>query len=942
MRHLRPLAALLLATAAIPAHAQSRSASPAVAPIAFTERTLPNGLRVFAIRDTKTTNVSVQVWYHVGSKDDPAGRSGFAHMFEHLMFKATRNLAPEQFDRLTEDVGGNNNASTADDYTEYHEVVPANHLQRLLFAEADRMAALVVDPASYASERDVVKEELRQRTLADPYGKLLAIYYPELSYTVHPYARPGIGNLADLTAASIDDVRAFHQIYYRPDNAVLVVAGNFDSAQLDRWVDQYFRPIARPSTAIPRVTAVEPARTAAVSRTVYEANVPLPAVLLSWHVPADRDPDYAALAVLDAILSTGESSRLYQSLVYRDGLAQAADTFLDTREGTGNLVAYAVIAGGKSVADGEAALRREVARLRDAPTTAAELARAKNQIVTRAIRSRETAEGRATTLANSVVVDGDPRAADRQLAAIDRVTAADVQRVARRYLNDAQSAAIRYLPLAAKPAGATDAPIAIAPTVQVTPVPRPAQLVVATAASPGDRVPLPVPGPLIGATSPHPVEMRLANGLRVVTVERHDLPLVTAALVTGGGAATDPAGRAGASSLAADLLTKGTTTRSATQIAEEIESLGGSIGAGAARDGGTLSLTVKSDQLARGMAVLADVAEHPAFAPSEIARARAQAIDGVTVQLADPAGLASLVATRAVFGDAPYGAPLTGTPGSLKAITPDDLRRAYAGGYRPDRAALLMIGDVRPAQAEALATRLFGGWSAPTDAATAPAAPVTPPAPRTIVVDMPAAGQAGVVVARPGVARADPGYYPLLVANAVLGGGYSARLNQEVRVKRGLAYGASSGISARRLGGIVAARTQTKNESAADVVALVEGEMAKLGRTPASAAELETRKASLLGDYGRAVETTGGLASVLADYLLEDVPLAEIGQYAAKVAAVDPAAATRAAAAALDPAAASIVVVGDAKAFLEPLKRAHPQLEVIPQGAVQLDSATLR
>ena len=447
--------------------------SAAVAPIKYTTRTLANGLRVYAIRDTGTANVSVQVWYDVGSKDDPKDRSGFAHMFEHLMFKATRNLVPEQFDRLTEDVGGYNNASTDDDYTNYYEVVPANHLQRLLFAEADRMASLVVDPKIFASERDVVKEELRSRVLAQPYGKLFGLYYPMTAYSTHPYARPGIGSLENLDAASVDDVRAFHATYYRPDNAVLVVAGNFDPAQLDQWIDQYFAPIKRPDRPIPRVTVAEPPRTKAASYTVYEANTPLPAVLISWHLPPDRDPDTPALQVLDAILATGESSRLYQSLVYRDGLAQSAQTFLDTKQGTGNLAAIAIIAGGKDAAAGEAALRREIARLRDAPVTAAELAEAKNELLTAALKERETAEGKASVIAGSVLIDGDRRRlrpADRRQVA--NVTAADVQRVARKYLNDNQSAAIRYLPAAPGAKGDT---IALAPTVQVAALIPPAQ-----------------------------------------------------------------------------------------------------------------------------------------------------------------------------------------------------------------------------------------------------------------------------------------------------------------------------------------------------------------------------------------------------------------------------------------------------------------------------------
>jgi zinc protease len=236
-----------LAAAPTPApSAEAPAEGDAIAPIEYTSRTLANGLRVYAIRDTSSPNVSVQVWYDVGSKDDPRGRSGFAHMFEHLMFKSTRNMVPEQFDRLTEDVGGFNNASTADDYTNYYEVVPANHLQRLLWAEAERMGSLVVEPGFFASERDVVKEELRSRVLAAPYGKLFYLYVPQVSYDLHPYARPGIGSIEDLDAATIDDVRAFPCRLLPAGQCSARRRRQFRAADLDRWVDQYFAPIASP------------------------------------------------------------------------------------------------------------------------------------------------------------------------------------------------------------------------------------------------------------------------------------------------------------------------------------------------------------------------------------------------------------------------------------------------------------------------------------------------------------------------------------------------------------------------------------------------------------------------------------------------------------------------------------------------------------------------
>jgi zinc protease len=940
-------AALLLGAALLPLSAQAQKApapAAAVKPLDFTERTLANGLRVYAIRDTGTSNVSVQVWYDVGSKDDPAGRSGFAHMFEHLMFKATRNLVSEQMDRLTEDVGGYNNASTNDDYTNYYEVVPANHLQRLLFAEADRMASLVVEPKSFASERDVVKEELRLRTLAQPYGKLFSIYFPEISYTTHPYARPGIGSLANLESATIDDVRAFHATYYRPDNAILVVSGNFDPKQLDAWVDQYFTSIRKPGRPIPRVTVTEPERTRATHVTVYEQNTPLPAVAISYPLPPDNDPDSPALSVLNAVLSQGESSRLYETLVYRDQIAQNAETYLDTKQGPGALGAIAIMAGGKTADEGEKALRREIARLRDAPVTPAELTEAKNEILTGALRGRETAEGKASTLAASVIIDGDPRASDRQLAAIATVTAADLQRVARKYLRDERSAAIWYLPAESALAGVKGDTVTVASTVQVAQLVTPPDVEVVTPAPEAQRVAPPVAGAAVSPAIPSPQEFRLANGMRVVLVEKHDLPLLTASLVASRGGAADPSDRAGVGSLTADLLTKGTKTRSATQIAAQIEALGGSIGSDANWDGSSIDVTVKSDQAAPALDILADVARNPAFAAEELERARSQAIDGVMVTIKDPAQLSGLVAGRAVFGNAPYGHALSGTPASLKAIRPADIKDAYGRTWMPKRATLILVGDITAAAARALAEKNFGSWKGPTGSVSEVAATelLTPATPRVIVVDMPGAGQAGVVVARLGIARRDPAFYPASVANTVLGGGFSSRLNQEIRIKRGLAYGAGSSLSARRNPGAISARTQTKNPTAPETVAIMIAEMKRLGAEPVPANELEPRKATLIGDFGRGIETTDGLADVLGNYVVQEVPLGELKAFTASVSAVDPAAVQAAAARLLDPSRASIVVVGDSKDFIDALRKEYPQLELIPSTALNLDTASLK
>lgn len=950
-------AALLLSAAAlplVPAQAAPRKPAPKPAPalatmptptlpapIAYTTRTLANGLRVYAIRDTSTANVSVQVWYDVGGKNDPKGRSGFAHMFEHLMFKATRDLPAESFDRLTEDVGGYNNASTNPDYTNYYEVIPANHLERLLFAEAERMSSLVVDPKDFASERDVVKEELRLRVLAQPYGKLFYLYFPEVSYSRHPYGRPVIGSIADLEAASIDDVRAFHATYYRPDNAVLVVAGNFDPAQLDQWVDKYFAPIQRPGRPIPRVTVAEPQRTAPTTHTVYETNTPLPAVMISYPIPADRDPDNAPLTVLNAILSQGDSSRLYQSLVYRQQLAQSVGTFLDSKQGTGAIGIYAILAGGKTVAAGEAALRAEIARLRSTPVTAEELNCAKNQILTTTLRQRETADGKASAIASAVIIDGDAAAADRQLAEIARVTATDVERVAARYLADSVAATVRYLPAATEADTAKGDKIALAPTVEIADLTPPANIPVVTPATDAERVPLPKPGPAVSPNIPTPQTMTLGNGLKLVVVEKHDLPLVAATVLAPAGAASDPVGSAGLTKLTASLLTKGTATRSATSIARDIENLGGSISSEAGWDSSFAAVDVKSDQIDKALSILADVAQHPAFAQDEIDRERTQTIDGFEVELKNPAALAPLVAGRAVFGDAPYGHVASGTPKSLKGLTRDAIVAQYRRAWQPVQTTLVVAGDITLAKAKALAEANFGGWQSAAVTAR-PAATAAFPAPRIIVVDMPGAGQAGVVVARPAIARRDAGFYPGAVSNAVLGGGYSSRLNLEIRVKRGLSYGAGSQLDARRDGGLLGAAAQTKNPSATQVVSLILGEMRKLGADSVATPELDSRKAVLIGNFGRRAETVSGIAGIVGGYVTSGVPLDELGRYIGNVSAVTPEQVRAAAATLLDPAKASIIVVGDAKLFIDDLRKAYPGAEVIPASALNLDTPALK
>jgi zinc protease len=421
-----------------------------VAPILYTERVLANGLQVIAVPSHTSPMVSVQVWYHVGSKDDPPGRSGFAHLFEHLMFKSTRHLRAEQFDRLTEDVGGSNNAFTSDDVTAYHEAVPSNHLEVLLWAEAERMSNLEVVQGNFVSERAVVEEEYRQRVLATPYGRF-GDAIPGAAYQAHPYKRPTLGRIDDLEAATLADVAAFHATYYRPDNATLIVAGDFEPAQLDAWVDRYFARVPRPATAVPRVEVEEPPWTRDRSVTVTGPEVPLPAIALVWLAPPVTSADAPALQVAAALLGRGESSRLNQALVYRQRVASQAGFDADLRIGPGLLSASAIAAGGRPLAQVGAALAAEVERLVREPAGAAELAKVKIQLLTSALLTRQTPEGLAAAVADAAVLGGSATRVNTDLAALRQVSAADVQRVMQRYVGAAHRVTVQYVQDAARP-----------------------------------------------------------------------------------------------------------------------------------------------------------------------------------------------------------------------------------------------------------------------------------------------------------------------------------------------------------------------------------------------------------------------------------------------------------------------------------------------------------
>lgn len=407
-------------------------------------RRLGNGLQLLSLPMADTATVAVQLFYRVGGKDDPPGRSGFAHLFEHLMFKGTRHMAAEQFDRLTEDVGGSNNAFTAEDMTVYHSQVPAHHLEPLLWAEAERMAHLQVDQAGLDSERAVVKEEFRQRVLADPYGRLFHAI-PVYGYQQPGYRRPVIGSIEELDAATLADVQAFHVDYYRPDNALLVVAGAFEPVQLDAWVDRYFGPIPAPARPVPRRPVQEPQRSRDELHRLAVPGLPQPAVLALWQGPRADAQEVPALQLAQAVLAQGEASRLNEALVHGPRLAQSCGFELMLNAEAGLLAAHAISSGRLRPEALLERLSREVQRLAEEPVPAAQLERARALLLTQALVEREGPEGRALALGQAQLLRGEAQAAARDLERLQDVSGEAVQRALRRHVLQGARVGLLYL-----------------------------------------------------------------------------------------------------------------------------------------------------------------------------------------------------------------------------------------------------------------------------------------------------------------------------------------------------------------------------------------------------------------------------------------------------------------------------------------------------------------
>lgn len=905
----------------VPARGDERT--PQIPNLKVETYTLPNGLEVILHEDHKTPVVGVNIWYKVGSKDEKAGRTGFAHLFEHLMFQGSQHHDNEYFGPI-EKVGAVINGSTTTDRTNYYETVPSNALELALWLESDRMGFLLpaLTQAKLDNQRDVVKNERRQRYDNVAYGlaherRLELLYPPE-----HRYHHSVIGSMADLSAASLEDVSAFFRTYYSPNNASLCIAGDIDPASTKELVEKYFGPI--PSG--PKVAKMEPCvpvLAEAKHVTLTDANARLPRAELAWPTGQRGDADEQALDVLSLILGgLDKENRLYRALMYDRQLAAHVEAGHPTSALAGEFEVKLYAPPGQDLDALVEIADAEIERLKAEGPTASEVLKAQNTQESQLVVGLQSAERKADFLNNYNVEFGDPTAYKDEMRRLFAVTPADVKRVANRYLT------AKRIRLDVVPGPATGrAPEAEVDRSKQAPLVSPK---VAAIEDTFDRSAMPKLGPTPRFTPPPAARRTLSNGLDVLVVERHELPILTLELVVKGGEALVPEGKEGLASLTAELLTEGTTTRDSLQLAGALSEIGASIDAEGKLESSTVTLTTLTKHTAKALDLYADVLLHPSFPEKDLDRLRLQRLARLQARLGQPTAIAGVVFPRILYGQAhPYGRPDLGTPETIKGLTRDDAARFHERLFLPNNASLIAVGDTTPDAIAAELEQALKGWKP--GEVPAPSLPEPPPSKAVTVylVDRPGAAQSVLAVGQVGVARSTPDYFPLTVMNAILGGQFSSRINLNLREEKGYTYGAHSHFHFRlgpgpfEAGGSV--QTAVTKEA---LVELIKELTDITGPRPVTDAELAFAKDRIIRGFPNKFETTFGVAGTLVDLVLYHLPPDYFTTYQAKVEAVTKADVDRVAQKYLDPTRMAILVVGD-RAKVEPALKALPYAQVL-------------
>lgn len=919
----------ILLTLMIGGMVMATPAAPAARLYDYEETVLDNGLRVLTLEDDSCPIVAVQVWYHVGSKNERPERQGFAHMFEHMMFRGTDNLGPEQHFSLIRQTGGTCNAFTSFDYTAYVNLLPSNQLDLALWLEAERMLFLKVDEENFHTERQVVIEERRQ-DLNQPYGTIFEQLMPVV-FQKHPYRWLPIGKIPHLMEAKTDELKHFWDKYYVPANATLVIVGDVKHNVAVEKVKEYFGWIPKlPEPA--EVTIEEPEQEAPREVTIREGIGPAPLLRYVYRAVPVWHEDFVPLQVLTNVLGDGESSRLYRDLVKEQKLSQEAFAYLWGLEQDGLLMLGAELMPGGDLNAVFEAMDRQVDAVRQEPVLESELAKVKNRLRREAVTETLSDSGKARRIGQTAIQYGSPSWLNEQLDAIESVTPETVLAVAKKYLVPERRTTVRVLPEEGykyEPASDPTSSISLPDTYLKQDVKRPASF--------PDKPPM---HPLLEELpEPKIRERTLENGLKVVVLPNHEVPFVTIALGLKKGAWTEDPKKPGVASLALGTLTKGTENYTAAELAEAIESnaltLEGSAAFGGqpTMDVGSVTATALSDKAGIAMELLGEVVLRPTFPEEEIDIAKEQLRLELSVKERDSRYLASRELRRRLYGDHPYGRSPKGESGDIDRIAPEDLSAWWKQEARPTDAVLYFAGDIKPRQAWKLAEEYLGAWD-PEPASKSPTFPPLPERKDTHIylVDNPGAVQSEIRLGQLSVTRQDPLYHQARVYAQIYGSGFDSRLNKEIRVKRGLTYAVWGYFDPSLASGEFITATFTKTPTTADTVQGLLEVIRGMATDPPTTEELDGARSYLVGSFAKQLETPQDVlvyqwlieyANLPSDYLQQALDAyrqttkEQVELVAREV---------------VDPDKLTIVVVGDAEKIREGLESIAP-VTVVAQDA---------
>ena len=819
--------------------------------IDFETYTLSNGLDIILHRDESLPMVAVNLWYHVGSKDEEPGRTGFAHLFEHIMFEGSKNHNKDFFEPL-EKVGANINGSTTNDRTNYWTTAPSNNLELILWLESDRMGFLLeaLDQERLDLQRDVVKNERRQSYENRPYGKAYLAMETVVFPAPHPYNWPVIGSQADLNAASLDDVKNFFRTYYAPSNASLSIAGDFDPDEARRLIESYFEDIP-PGPAIDRVGRMNSGLTGEVRMDMRD-KVQLPRLSLVWPTGPMFDDDEASLDILASIMGDGKSSRLHKTLVYEKRIARDVTVAHYTREIAGEFIVQITANPGQSLNEIEQIVHEHLEGIHREPPTEREVGTALNRFEVDNVRGLEKIGGfggRADQLNLYHTFGGDPNLINTDIERYRAVTAEDAMRVATQSLG--------------------------ANRVRMTVLPEDAVEVGAGADI--DRSTMPGSASPRSFSPPVPRRAKLDNGLDILYVEDSRLPAVSMSLIVDAGATGDPPDKPGLSHLTAVMLPEGTPTMTSQEISEEMEFIGAHLSSAAGYEQVSASTLALTQHRGRAMEILADVVTHASFPDHELERVRKERLVDLR-RIGDDPNLIAQRAFRALLHGrrTPYGSPLTGTEESIGAISRDEIVEQFHRTYAADAATLIVVGDTTRDDVLSLAQARFGHWSAGGQSASSQQTASSAPAqdPTTIyLADKAGAAQSVIRAGHLTIDRHDPDYYALNLLNYLFGGHFMARMNQNLRQDKGYSYGFHSAVDWATGPSMLAAwgavQTAVTKESVIEV--LKEFEDIRTGR-PVDEEEFADAKSGLLKGFPGQFETQTHLLSQLGRIVMFGLP----------------------------------------------------------------------